>query len=106
MTTESLAELQAKYEQLEKTYKADRAALEKQIARARKSKQAEAVEKIRTLMNEYGINASDLGAAKISKNAEKRGTVNAKYRGPNGETWTGRGRQPRWLGDDREKFRI
>jgi DNA-binding protein H-NS len=35
-----------------------------------------------------------------------------KYRGPHGETWSGRGRQPRWLaeleasGHQREEFRI
>lgn len=35
-----------------------------------------------------------------------------KYRGPHGETWSGRGRQPRWLADlegagrDKEEFRI
>ena len=35
-----------------------------------------------------------------------------KYRGPNGEEWSGRGRLPRWLvkameaGADRDSFRI
>jgi DNA-binding protein H-NS len=35
-----------------------------------------------------------------------------RYRGPGGETWSGRGRQPRWLADleaaghDREEFLI
>lgn len=35
-----------------------------------------------------------------------------KYRGPHGETWSGRGRQPNWLasleatGHDKEEFRI
>ena len=45
-----------------------------------------------------------------SKNA---GTVvAAKYRGPNGETWTGRGLMPRWLstlvaqGQTRDEFAI
>ncbi|MDQ8150828.1 MAG: H-NS histone family protein, partial [Gemmatimonadota bacterium] len=27
----------------------------------------------------------------------KGGKVPAKYRGPNGEVWSGRGKQPRWL---------
>lgn len=36
----------------------------------------------------------------------------AKYRGPNGEEWTGRGRMPKWLqtlaaeGKSREDFRV
>lgn len=39
-------------------------------------------------------------------------TVAPKYRGPNGETWAGRGAQPRWLvaelekGKSRESFLI
>jgi DNA-binding protein H-NS len=38
--------------------------------------------------------------------------LKAKYRGPNGETWSGRGREPRWLtaleagGRKKEEFRV
>ena len=106
MATKTLIELQAEYEQLEKKYKSERSALEKQIAQVRKSEQADAVEKIRAIMTEYGIKASELNAATKPQKAQKRGTVEAKFRGPNGQTWTGRGRQPRWIGEDREKFRI
>lgn len=47
-----------------------------------------------------------------SKPAKKRSKVAPKYRGPKGETWTGRGRAPRWLvaleaqGKKRENFLI
>jgi len=40
------------------------------------------------------------------------GTVAARFRGPNGETWSGRGRMPKWLsameasGRKRDEFRI
>ena len=40
------------------------------------------------------------------------GSVAAKYRGPNGEQWSGRGRMPRWLvalegeGRRRDEFRV
>lgn len=36
---------------------------------------------------------------KSRKTAGKKsgGIVAAKYKGPNGETWSGRGKQPRWL---------
>jgi DNA-binding protein H-NS len=40
------------------------------------------------------------------------GSVAARFRGPNGETWSGRGRMPKWLsameaeGRKREEFRI
>lgn len=30
-----------------------------------------------------------------------------KFRGPNGETWAGRGRLPAWMqGQDKEQFRV
>ena len=40
------------------------------------------------------------------------GSVAVRFRGPNGETWSGRGRMPRWLsameasGRKREEFRV
>jgi DNA-binding protein H-NS len=40
------------------------------------------------------------------------GNLPVKYRGPNGETWSGRGRLPKWLqaiaaeGRSREEFRV
>ena len=40
------------------------------------------------------------------------GSVAAKFRGPNGEQWSGRGRMPRWLsaleagGRSRDEFRV
>jgi DNA-binding protein H-NS len=106
MAGESLAQLQSKYDELEKNYKIQRSALEKQMAQVRKLEQAGAVEKIRSIMAEYGLAPADLGTSQKSKLTKKTSTVEAKFRGPNGETWTGRGRQPRWVGDDREKFRI
>jgi len=30
-------------------------------------------------------------------NGQSRGSVAAKYRGPGGETWSGRGKEPSWL---------
>jgi DNA-binding protein H-NS len=46
------------------------------------------------------------------KSTKKRAAVPVKYKGPNGETWTGRGRMPRWLvtaeaaGKKREHFAV
>lgn len=51
------------------------------------------------------------GVAK-SAPSKKGNKVEPKYRGPDGETWTGRGRAPRWLaeleaaGKKRETFLI
>ena len=106
MTNPTLAQLKSQYEQLQATYKRDSAALEKQIAEATKFEQADALAKIRAIMDEFGISPTDLGSAWKPGNAKKSGMVLAKYRGPNGETWTGRGRQPKWLGDNREDYLI
>lgn len=52
-------------------------------------------------------------SAKSPKAAKKAGAqVAAKYRGPNGETWSGRGLTPKWLanlvaqGQSKESFLI
>ena len=55
---------------------------------------------IRQKMETCGLTAQDIGGTaaprKRSGGAEGKGTV--KYRGPNGETWSGgRGRKPRWV---------
>jgi DNA-binding protein H-NS len=107
MTNLSLADLQKQYGQLEVDFKRERSALEKQMAEVKKAGRADALAKIRSIMSEYGIASGDLNAAKNTRKSSKPSrTVAAKYRGPNGETWTGRGRQPKWLGDDRKKFLI
>ncbi len=47
---------------------------------------------------------------KTARRPARKAARAAKYRGPNGETWTGRGRAPRWLtaleaeGNSREDF--
>ena len=53
------------------------------------------------------------GATKAPKAARKAGTpVAAKFRGPNGETWSGRGLMPKWLsalvaqGQSKETFAV
>ena len=78
--------------------------LQREIARL--MQQAEAVRKaeiraviddIKAKMSEYGITAADLGSAGRSSRA-KGTTVAAKYKNvATGETWTGRGKMPRWL---------
>jgi DNA-binding protein H-NS len=107
MTNLTLAELQQKFTQLESTYKSERAALEKQMADLKKAGQADAVAKIRSIMTEFGIAPESLtGGKKTSKSSKPSGTVPVKYRGPNGEAWTGRGRQPAWLGENRDQYLI
>ncbi len=82
---------------------AQKEALERQIDQTRNQARSEAVEKVRALMAEYGLTAADLGGKSPAKAARKpkAGTgakVAAKYRNTStGETWSGRGLQPRWL---------
>lgn len=106
MTNPTLEQLQQKYDQLEIDFKRERSALEKQMSELKKLAQVDAVARIRSIMDEYGIAAADISSPKKTRRGGKQGPVAAKYRGPTGETWTGRGRQPKWIGSDREKFRI
>jgi DNA-binding protein H-NS len=79
---------------------AQRAALDQQIASAQKAERATAIAQIKTLMAEHGLTASDLSArtGKSRKGAGAGAKVAAKYRNKaTGDTWSGRGLQPRWL---------
>ena len=96
------------------TYKellAQRNALEQQIAAVLASEKSWAVEKVRTLIAEFGLTEDDVfggstGKRAASKNAGSK--VAPKYRDPaTGATWTGRGKPPKWIaGKDRETFAI
>ena len=73
-------------------------------AQAALAKKQEVAEKVRKLAQDNGLDISDLMAAdkpKKAKTKKPRGKVAPKYKNPaNGsETWTGRGRQPRWVAD-------
>ncbi|MBA4218898.1 MAG: H-NS histone family protein [Proteobacteria bacterium] len=75
---------------------AQREALDQQISQTKERERSEAVAKVKSLMSEYGLTIADLSSraakpAKVSK-------VAAKYRNQaTGETWSGRGLQPKWL---------
>ena len=77
---------------------AQKAAIEQQIAEAQRSERAEAIAKVRALMAEYGLTAADL-SARAAPAKKRAGTkVAAKYRDTaTGDTWSGRGLQPKWL---------
>lgn len=78
---------------------AKKAELEKQIEDTRRQEKTDAVARVRALMAEHGLTLADLSAR--SKSAAKRSTgrkVAPKYRDPaTGNTWSGRGLQPKWL---------
>jgi DNA-binding protein H-NS len=75
---------------------------------ARKDEINDAIKKIKDLMNLHGVTVDDLSSGSRAKPAKAKATVAAQFKNPEtGETWTGRGRAPRWLdGKDREQFRI
>jgi len=77
-----------------------KAALEKEIESTRKQERAEAITKVRALMAEYGLTLSDLSTKSATKSGGtgKGGKVAVKYRNTaTGDTWSGRGLQPKWL---------
>jgi DNA-binding protein H-NS len=79
---------------------AQRAALEQKIAQTQRDERQKAIAQIKTIMAEYGLTVTDL-AARAGKSPVRAGSGNkvaAKYRNKaTGETWSGRGLQPRWL---------
>lgn len=76
---------------------AQQAALEQQIAQTRRDERQKAIAQIKTLMAEYGLATADL-SARAAKKTRTGTKVAAKYRNKaSGESWSGRGLQPRWL---------
>ncbi|MDD3935669.1 H-NS histone family protein [Rhodoferax sp.] len=93
------------------------AILQKQAEEIRARELAQTIQDILGKMDAYGITVEDLerarGRTRKSVAAAKSGNpAPAKYRGPNGETWSGRGLMPRWLaalvaqGQSKEAFAI
>jgi DNA-binding protein H-NS len=80
---------------------------EKLMAEAEKVREHEisdAIADIRRKIDLYGLTAADLGFSRSGpgmqtrNRSSKSGKGAAKYRGPNGETWSGgRGRKPQWV---------
>ena len=85
-----------------------REALEMQIAEARQREIAQAVSQARALVAEFGLTAQDIFPTGKARVAAKGAKVAPKYRNPaTGETWTGRGKAPKWIGgEDRTKYLI
>jgi DNA-binding protein H-NS len=75
-------------------------ALMAQAEQVRKQELAAVIADIKAKMKEYGITVADLGT--VSAAPRKAGAAKTKgapkYRGPNGETWSGGpGRKPDWV---------
>jgi DNA-binding protein H-NS len=91
--------------------------LEEKIRLLRDTKKQEKIASIKSEMKIYGISLEDLMDAEDQPKRRRRddlGTakpsgVKIKYRDSKGNTWSGRGRTPRWITDSgmpKEHFRI
>ncbi|MFM8623815.1 MAG: H-NS family nucleoid-associated regulatory protein [Betaproteobacteria bacterium] len=105
--------------------------LQKQAADIRSREFHTTVQDILAKMAAFGITVKDLeaarktgpkgrgagkakaaGGARAAKKGAAKSAVAPKFRGPNGETWTGRGLMPRWLsalvssGRSKDEFAI
>lgn len=93
-------------------------ALQSQAEAIISEQRGEALADIRKKMTEFRISLADIGGSTktASEKSATRGVSSnpapIKYRGPNGESWTGRGLTPRWLkteienGKTKESFLI
>lgn len=110
-----------------KSLLAEREALDRKIEQARKREIAAVIKQINALIAEFELTPEELefpaveegtaavaprratkkAAKKTRKTAAKKSSAPAKYRNPEtGQTWSGRGRAPKWLQGDREKYLI
>lgn len=63
---------------------------------------------IQAIMSEYGLTLSDIGSTSKQTLKAPRKPVEVKYKdATTGDTWTGRGRAPKWLeGKDKNQYPI
>ena len=91
------------------------AELQENAAKLIREEKSQALAAIITNMNVYGITVDDIDVEvgrKLSGPKKSGNPAPVKYRGPNGETWAGRGLTPKWLtsqitdGHSREDFLV
>lgn len=79
--------------------------LTKEAEKIRQSELSAAIADIKAKMSQYGISVSDIRGRETAPRSPvkrraasgSRKKVAPKYRGTNGELWTGRGRRPAWV---------
>ncbi|WP_423761981.1 H-NS family nucleoid-associated regulatory protein [Burkholderia sp. NLJ2] len=84
--------------------------LQQKIDKEREKAIADAIADIRAKIDEYDITPEELGFRPVgaaAATAKPKRTLPPKYLNPKtGETWSGRGRAPVWLGKNRARFLI
>lgn len=97
------------------TYKeliAQRQKLDRQINEILRTDKSDAIMMVKACIAKHALTATDCGFNSWSARVTSTRPAQIKYRGPNGETWAGRGRAPTWLvaheanGATREQFRV
>ncbi len=76
-----------------------KAELDREIESTRRQEKSDAIAQVKALMQEHGLSVADLSFKATPRPAAGKGAkVAAKYRNTaTGETWSGRGLQPKWL---------
>lgn len=86
---------------------AQQKALEAQIRQAQQEQKADAIAKCKNIIAQFALTEQDLFSSR-GRRANAGTKVAPKYRNPQtGETWTGRGKAPKWIASgNREQFLI
>jgi DNA-binding protein H-NS len=88
---------------------------QKAIASKKDEAKAGALNKLKALANAEGFSLDELmgkGSGSRRQRSDKGVKLKPKYKGPNGEIYTGRGPTPKWLkslerkGEKREKYLV
>lgn len=89
-------------------YQKQIAELQAKAQEARLAEITEAKAKIQAIMKEYGLTLGDIGDSAKRAAKPQRKPVEVKYRDEvTGDTWTGRGRAPKWLdGKDKNNYLV
>lgn len=82
------------------------AELQRAAEEARTQEVQGAIDRIRTLMADYGLSVDDIVGGK-KRGGKGKADEKIQFRDNDGNTWSGRGRMPGWLhGKDKEQFRV
>jgi DNA-binding protein H-NS len=73
------------------------AQIEKLMAQRKDETRAQLREKMAKLAKDEGMSLEDVLDGKRGRRGKGKGSVPIKYSDGNGNTWTGRGRMPRWM---------
>ena len=88
-------------------------AMQKEVNNRRQALRDDAKRQAQLIITQFGLHPSDFEWSEQELPRKGcRGPVPPKFRGPNGELWTGRGRTPKWVesliadGYDIDQFAI